>query len=87
MSGIENHLLLVFFTKPNTKSSFGTLPCATPAIGNYCLNLVFVIANNKRILETWRLILEIYSVIRAAQKRFAFIMAELRDIEDYLEDY
>ena len=29
MSGIENHLLLVFFTKPNSKSSFGTLPCAT----------------------------------------------------------
>ena len=42
---------------------------------------------NKRTLEVWRLISEIYGVIRAAQKRFAFVMAELREIEDYLEDY
>ena len=40
-----------------------------------------------RILAVWILTLEIYSVIRAAQKRFVFVMAELRDIEDYLEDY
>ena len=84
MTGIENRLLLVFLrNQTRNQVSDNMLPCAShrkPLSQSY-------IHANKRILEAWRLILEIYNVIRAAQKRFAFVMAELREIEDYLEDY